>query len=93
MVNLNSHFLKLGTVLILVATAQAQKIELTPSMITNESGEGDATLLVDEQTEAGDPRDGSGGKPKTFWNDKGVKEIYYPWPLSPDRRFSLRHQW
>jgi hypothetical protein len=76
--NLNPNFLKLGTVLILVATAQAQKIELTPSMITNESGEGDATLLVDEQAEAGDPRDGSGGKPKTFWNDKGVKEIYYP---------------
>lgn len=43
------------------------KIILSPAMIVNESGHGDATLLVDEQTIAGDPLSGTGGHPETLW--------------------------
>ncbi len=47
--------------------ASDPKITLTPAMVTNESGKGDATLLVDEQSAAGDPANGSGGSPTTSW--------------------------
>lgn len=40
------------------------KLTLSPSMVTNESGIGDATALVDEQLLAGDPPDGSCS---TYW--------------------------
>ncbi|WP_372633154.1 fibronectin type III domain-containing protein [Cohnella sp.] len=59
------------------AYAAETKIVLTPSMITNESGLGDATLLVDEQTLAGDPANGSGGAPATSWQ-AGWNTSLYP---------------
>ncbi|MBL7716502.1 MAG: hypothetical protein JNL01_13640 [Bdellovibrionales bacterium] len=44
------------------------KVVLTPSMVTNESGKGDAGMLVDEQTLSGDPLAGTGGAPITYWH-------------------------
>jgi len=44
-----------------------EKLTLTPSMVVNESGIGDATMLVDEQSQVGDPSTGSGGAPSTAW--------------------------
>ncbi|MEA3443820.1 MAG: hypothetical protein U9R19_03755, partial [Bacteroidota bacterium] len=46
---------------------QEIKIDLNTSMVTNESGYGDATRMVDEQTLAGDPINGNGGKPSNKW--------------------------
>ncbi|MFD0674538.1 fibronectin type III domain-containing protein [Cohnella sp. GCM10027633] len=43
------------------AGATSTKLTLTPAMVTNESGLGDATMIVDEQADAGDPRGGTGG--------------------------------
>ncbi|QJD83976.1 fibronectin type III domain-containing protein [Cohnella herbarum] len=57
--------------------AAETKIVLTPSMVTNESGLGDATLLVDEQAIAGDPANGSGGAPTTNWQ-AGWNASLYP---------------
>ncbi len=44
-----------------------EKMLLSPEMITNESGRGDATLMVDEQEMSGDPLSGNGGTPTTAW--------------------------
>lgn len=44
--------------------AAERQILLTPAMITNESGLGDAALLVDEQSSVGDPAAGHGLTPK-----------------------------
>ena len=54
-----------------------QKIMLTPEMILNETAQGDATLFVDEQTEANDPENDDGGIPTNFW-EPGNKSWYYP---------------
>ena len=43
------------------------KLEVDPSMITNESGMGDASLMFDEQELAGDLLTGNGGAPTTQW--------------------------
>lgn len=43
----------------------SSKISLNPSMVTKESGPGDAGMLVDENAAVGDPPTGS---PSTFWN-------------------------
>jgi len=44
------------------------KIALSGSMVTNESGLGNAAMMVDEQTLAGDPREANGGgAPTTVW--------------------------
>ncbi|MCD9025942.1 fibronectin type III domain-containing protein [Cohnella silvisoli] len=59
------------------AYAAETKIVLTPSMVTNESGLGDATMLVDEQTLAGDPANGTGGDPVTHWQ-AGWNSSLYP---------------
>jgi hypothetical protein len=53
------------------------KLTLTTSMITNETGYGDATMIVDEQSTAGDPRDGTGGAPVTYW-DPGYQTGHTP---------------
>ncbi len=45
----------------------AERIELSTSMITNETDNGDARLLVDEQEFAGDPLNDIGGVPTTIW--------------------------
>ncbi len=45
-----------------------QKLALTPSMVTNESGLGDATLMVDEQALSGDPREREDTDPVTGWS-------------------------
>ncbi|WP_309386284.1 LamG-like jellyroll fold domain-containing protein [Cerasicoccus frondis] len=45
-----------------------QKLTLTPAMVTNESGLGDATMMVDEQALSGDPREDNGGSPSTRWS-------------------------
>jgi hypothetical protein len=44
-----------------------QKIQLSPAMVVNETGFGEAGRLVDEQALAGDPRGGRGGTPVTVW--------------------------
>ena len=46
---------------------KGEKINLTPKMVINESGIGDATLITDEQDIAGDPLYGTYGKPENFW--------------------------
>ncbi|BDI29318.1 hypothetical protein CCAX7_13690 [Capsulimonas corticalis] len=53
------------------------KIVVRPSMVVNESAQGDAFALFDEQALAGDPRAGSKAEPKTFWT-AGWNKIYYP---------------
>jgi hypothetical protein len=50
-----------------VSYAVEQQLALTPSMIVNESGKGDAGALVDEQALAGNPAGGTGGSPSTVW--------------------------
>jgi hypothetical protein len=56
----------------------SSKLALTTSMVVNESGLGDATMLVDEQTVAADPRQpGAGGAPTTLWNPGNVQASAY----------------
>jgi hypothetical protein len=56
----------------------SSKLALTTSMVVNESGLGDATMLVDEQATAGDPRQpGAGGAPTTLWNPGNVQASAY----------------
>ncbi|MCJ8163627.1 hypothetical protein MKJ04_02160 [Pontibacter sp. E15-1] len=43
------------------------KLSITPAMLTNESGKGDAAMLLDEQSLAGFPDKGQGGAPATAW--------------------------
>ncbi|WP_135556743.1 fibronectin type III domain-containing protein [Paenibacillus cymbidii] len=57
--------------------ASPVKITLSPSMVTNTSALGDPTLLVDEQTTAGDPAGGSGGNPTNGWHG-GWNTADYP---------------
>ena len=45
-----------------------EKVTLTPSMITNESGIGNATQLVDEQVVVKDPKYNNGAAPATNWH-------------------------
>ncbi|HZG74547.1 MAG TPA: hypothetical protein VEZ72_01700, partial [Paenibacillus sp.] len=49
------------------ARASGVKLALSTSMVVNESGRGDAGMLVDEQSTAGDPKNGTGGSPTTTW--------------------------
>ena len=59
------------------ARAAEQKIELTPDMVINETGLGNAALLVDEQAQVGDPANGKGQLPaKPFF--PGWTAWYYP---------------
>lgn len=61
------------------ARAADPKIALSPSMVNNEIAMGDAAQLVDEQTLAGDPANGSGGVPVTSWTvPNGRGNWYYP---------------
>lgn len=46
---------------------QESKLTLSPSMVVNETGIGDAGMMVDEQLLAGDPANGNGGQPVTKW--------------------------
>jgi hypothetical protein len=43
------------------------KLALSPGMVTKESGGGDAGFLVNEQSIAGDPANGTGGTPSQTW--------------------------
>ncbi|RXZ79716.1 hypothetical protein EBB07_21950 [Paenibacillaceae bacterium] len=49
------------------AHADGVKLSLTSAMVTNESGKGDAGMLVDEQSAAGDPKNGTGGAATSTW--------------------------
>jgi hypothetical protein len=55
-----------------------QKIAISTSMITNVSGYGDATLLVDEQLLSGDPANSTGGNPANTWSTGANSSIPYP---------------
>jgi hypothetical protein len=68
-------FVIVGTVA--PAVVPEQKITLTPSMVVNESGNGNATQLVDEQATAGDPANGNGGAASTIWTP-GWGTQYFP---------------
>lgn len=46
---------------------QVSKVELYPYMVTNETNDGDATLMVDEQSLSGDPLNGDNFYPQTGW--------------------------
>src|SRR5690606_34527094 len=59
-----------------ISTGEVAKITLSPSMVVNESGHGDATLLVDEQALSGDPLGGSSGSPQTYWFPGWQADIY-----------------
>ncbi len=52
------------------------KISLTPDMVLNEYAQGNASMLVDEQSEAGDPLNGNGGTPSTVWNPGSTDWVY-----------------
>ena len=60
-----------------IAAATTTKIVLDGSMVLNEAVEGNAKLLVDEQSLAGDPKSASGGTPITAWN-VGTSPVYLP---------------
>ncbi|HEU4412394.1 MAG TPA: hypothetical protein VFS43_44540 [Polyangiaceae bacterium] len=51
------------------------KLTVTPSMVVQESGLGDARMLVDEQATAGDPRDGTAGQPTQGWATGGHGDL------------------
>lgn len=68
--------LMLSLVHVSPVSAVSAKINLTTSMVTNESSNGDATMLVDEQAAAGDPRGGSGGAPSTTWMPGWNASVY-----------------
>lgn len=59
------------------AETDHSRIPLAPSMVMNEAGFGDATLLVDEQQEAGDPAAGRGGTPTRSWHAEWT-DWHYP---------------
>ena len=59
------------------ARASGVKLALSTSMVVNESGRGDAGMLVDEQSTAGDPKNGTGGSPTTTWFP-GWNSTYHP---------------
>ena len=54
-----------------------EKMRLDASMVVNESGKGNAQLLVDEQTVAGNP-DNKGGSPTTIWRPSTDDGVSYP---------------
>lgn len=56
--------------LLLMATlyGQISKVKINPMMITNETGNGDTTLMADEQELSGDPYMGIQGEPTTMWS-------------------------
>jgi len=51
-----------------LAYPQIVKMPLNQAMVTNESGDGNATFMVDEQIFAGDPLNGISGIPVSNWN-------------------------
>jgi hypothetical protein len=56
----------------------SSKITLTPAMVTNESGQGTPTQLVDEQTLSADPREkNGGGSPVTQWSTSSANASAY----------------
>lgn len=69
----------LALLFLTVTSLQAQKIKLLPQNIINISAKADANTLIDEQAIAADPKSGSGGIPKTTFNNgyQGA-DIYYP---------------
>ncbi|MFK7907373.1 MAG: hypothetical protein AB8B69_19720, partial [Chitinophagales bacterium] len=53
-----------------------KRLVLSPSMVKNPSGKGNAELLVDEQNLVGEPNYGNGGSPKTVFNAGFGKGTY-----------------
>ncbi len=51
-----------------VLIGQVAKVELYPYMVVNETGDGDATLMVDEQALSADPLNGDNNIPITAWS-------------------------
>lgn len=56
----------------------ARKIPLQPSMVINETGQGNAGALVDEQHIAIDPANGNGGDSETYWKNGGSRWTGFP---------------
>ncbi len=61
----------------IVLGGEPYKFTLTPKMVINESAQGSAFLLVDEQALAGDPKAGQSGNPINKW-DIGSTSWMYP---------------
>lgn len=57
---------------------EESKITLDVEMIENVSGYGEPWKLMDEQVIAGDPANGTGGNPTTFWQTGFQSHIPYP---------------
>ncbi len=74
-VNISTQYLRLTretsgatfSEIVLYGSTSSQKLVLEPVMMTNEMTLGDPVMLVDEQTEAGDPANNAGGNPTTTW--------------------------
>ena len=64
------------TTLIGDLACEPQKMILTPEMVVNPSAKGDATLLVDEQIEAGNPKDSVGGVVTNTWGPGSPASAY-----------------
>ena len=60
----------------LIVGGPHKKISLTPAMILNESVQGDATQLVDEQLLVGNPELNDGERPVNFWTMGGNPWLY-----------------
>ncbi len=58
------------------AVGSSPRLTLIPSMVTQESGAGSASMLVDEQTLAGDPLNGTGGSPSVIWDPQWSAPTY-----------------
>lgn len=63
----------------------ADRIRLSPDMLTNLSGQRPAVELVDEQDLAGDPRTGDAQQPKTVYSNGWINaKLYYPLSIVVD---------
>lgn len=60
----------------IILNGPIQKIQLNPLMVLNESAQGDAQLLVDEQGISGNPNINQGGQPITRWNPGSTSWMY-----------------
>jgi len=68
-----------------------EKMLLEPTMVVNESGDGDATLMVDEQALAGDPLGGDETIPETKWSTSYSGEYPMGAYIDLGSELELRH--
>lgn len=83
-------------ILIVVSPAHSSKIPVSAAAVTDAFGidslDQPATALFDEQSLAGDPLHGTGGKCNTSWNP-GWQKDWYKYPTRPLAIVDLAESW